>query len=715
MENQLNLLKDLDKIIKLELINIPQENGNPQHFCILAEAAGGVTEKLSLISLDEVKNQLANLQEAKPLTLAAYCDNRNQFKLSTQAILKLPKHGSTIEVQREAIALNISRILGFNTTKSTVVEHEGKPALFVPFDDIQLLTDLAMGEEQYTFLPSSFSFNSIKKVGEKYLHYSTIVPVGNQLNSDKIINNFGHIMAFSYLCNDTDFIGTVNQNKAVKGCELYIFDQVVMSGDKMELDSRLNLIPVGVGKHLRHNQGRNRTLIEDSSFDSKFASIVNLLNHQQEINLMLDSVYFNHSAKINDLKTAIAPITYEVYSQPLQKRLEELLVLQDDVIALKNTVNNRIDSIFKNFPTLNGKAMNSQLFTSNQELIKHSLMLEKMVNKPVLFANDGRPYKNPWTYRNPNKIDSIVEKNDMIYLSFSKVDKAELISNLEKLTINPNKCQWNEFDNTLVIPFNELVKIHENKFFPEHSNFDLNQNYLKNFEQSCAAYPEKNRSLYIEAIDNYKIEEKGANKPEKLVNILNNLLNSIYNILPQTGNPGLLKHLQLTVQMHAQQQLRKILPEFDSKIAAAFEAAINLDRVKEFNSVLLSYAQNPHQNKDKVMGYLDGCVEHAEKAINYNQGKMESQTMQNESLSLISELNSKPESSVVAMNKLAANQKSQISIKDEDWEDDFVLITQESRRKEVESKLEEASLSPKKEEKQTSDKEEYTKKSTFKI
>ncbi len=711
LENKVVLLKDLNKLMQLEGITIPQENGNPQHFCILAEAAGGVTEKLSLIPLNEVKTQLKNLQGFNPTTLDSYSQNRDEFKLSTKAILKLPKHGSTIEVQREAIALNISRILGFNTTKSTAVEHNGKAALFVPFDPIQLLKEVAMGEEHTTILPSSFSFSGLKKIGEKYLHYSTVVPVGNQLNADQIINDFGHIMAFSYLCNDTDFIGMENQNKAIKGCDLYIFDQVVMTNDKMEFDSRLNLIPVGWGKHSRHNQGRNRSLIEDSSFDSKLDSISNLLNHQEEINLMLDYFYFTHFIKTSEIKTALRSQN----SQPLQQQLNELTILLDDVTDIKKTINDRIKNIFQNFPTINDKPMNPQLFSANKDLIKHSLMLEKLVNKPVLFANDGRPYKNPWTYRNTNKIDSIKEQNGMAFLSFSNVDVNDLASVLKQLDINIKSCKWSDSEKTLGIPTSELEKIHENNFFPEHCPINPKVNYLENFFEISSAYPEKDRTLFIELLNNYQYDLNSADKPEKQIKTLSKLLDNLYNKLPQEGNPGLLKHLELTIQMHTQQQLRKLLPELAAHIAPAFEAALKLDRVKDFNAVLLSYAQNPHQNKVHLIAYFDSCIGHAKITTDYNRGKIESLAMQDESSALVSTLNLKPDSLVVSMKGLAGEGKSSISIKDEDWEDDFVIIEQESRKNEVANQLEKASHSTTKEEKKSEVSEEYTKKSTFKI
>lgn len=117
-------------------------------------------------------------------------------------------------------------------------------------------------------------------------------------------------MAFSYLCNDTDFIGMNNQNKAINDKnELYIFDQVVMSKEKMSFDTRLNLVPIGLGRHSRHNQGRNRSIIEDSSFDTKFDGVSRLLLCKNDIDSMLDNFLQSHSQKISQIKNSINAIT----------------------------------------------------------------------------------------------------------------------------------------------------------------------------------------------------------------------------------------------------------------------------------------------------------------------------------------------------------------------------------------------------------------------
>ena len=57
-KNQLTLAEDLLKVNQLTALTIPSEHGAPPSiYCTLAEAAGGVTEKVSLVSLAKVTTQ----------------------------------------------------------------------------------------------------------------------------------------------------------------------------------------------------------------------------------------------------------------------------------------------------------------------------------------------------------------------------------------------------------------------------------------------------------------------------------------------------------------------------------------------------------------------------------------------------------------------------------------------------------------------------------
>lgn len=62
-----------------------------------------------------------------------YDTARERYKLCTEAIIKLPKYGDIREVQHEAIALNISRLLGLDTAITTSITYNNHPALFILF------------------------------------------------------------------------------------------------------------------------------------------------------------------------------------------------------------------------------------------------------------------------------------------------------------------------------------------------------------------------------------------------------------------------------------------------------------------------------------------------------------------------------------------------------------------------------------------------------
>lgn len=121
--------------------------------------------------------------------------------------------------------------------------------------------------------------------------------------------------------------------------------------------------------------------------------------------------------------------------------MTELKTLEKDAIKIKTALNRRLDSTFKNFPPLNGHAITPTVFLANKNLIKSSLLLEKLVNNPVLFSDDGRPYRNPWTYRNTNNILSIRENAGMVSLTFANFDAEQLIYILGKNGVDLHSCK----------------------------------------------------------------------------------------------------------------------------------------------------------------------------------------------------------------------------------------------------------------------------------
>jgi hypothetical protein len=636
----LALLKNIDKISKLEIIDIPNEQGEPVRFCTLAESAGGVTAKISVIPRDDVVDKLQNIV-AKGVGLT-YTDFRN-YELKTQGILKLPKHGETLEVQREAIALNIARILGFTTAQSTMVNHNGKAALYVPFDDIRLIKEFAQGETQRVIVPSGIK--KIGTIGDPYLHYSTITPVGNGLHGDTTLDDFGRAVAFSFLCNDTDFIGAYNQNKAIiEGKKLYIFDQVVMSSDKMDFDTRLSMVPIGVKRHSRHDQGRNRSLFEDSSFDTKFEGITHLLGSQERINVMLDSIIETHvlnlvatQTKINELERiklergGLGRVQEEQLTA-LNGQKGELIKLKADAVTIKETINTRLVSMFKNFPSINKEPMNAERFLAHQNNIKPALVLEKLANNPVLFADDGRPYRNPWTTRNTIRITAIEEHGDDMRLTFSEFNRTHLVSILRSAGVDLDSCK--QKGHTLIIPKAELQKINENSIHPERAPFNPDRDYLdmEGIKLMSAGYSGSNLKFATKLIEDYQVQIQKAENPTQIAEAMYDALHAI------KGTPGFAKNLELKFQLDIQQKLRPLILQLvtedalqegmEDRLAQAFEAAAKLDRVNDLNHVLIRFLKNPVNTNQKALNeYLVRCKDYGDAAVDYNTAKTQSKEM----------------------------------------------------------------------------------------
>ncbi len=210
-----------------KLIIIPMEDGSSKKYLSFDDEKQGVTEK------DFLFDEHILLEKIIALTKAETFEGITGNKISANGILKHPKKGSDTEVQREGIGLKIARLLGFPAvTDSTLVSHDTgsglHPCLFVPFGDIDLLTESIDNPEK------SKGLLKPEKAPE--------------------IEDFGKYSAFFMLCGDPDFIGKDGQNKGltklapgtVESRKLYIFDQVFMAVDsfgfsKFSLDKAFNI------------------------------------------------------------------------------------------------------------------------------------------------------------------------------------------------------------------------------------------------------------------------------------------------------------------------------------------------------------------------------------------------------------------------------------------------------------------------------------------
>lgn len=613
IQKKLTLVQDLKKINELKQISIPQYDGSTLIFCTLAEDIGGATEKIPLVSLESVKKQLGNLYgRSGNLHIDDYYAEREQYMLCTQAIIKLPKHGSVKEVQHEAMALNISRLLGLDTTATITIAYNGHPALFIPFSDIRLLTEFTSGK---TFT-SWFG-------GKIYSHYSTIKPIGEGIEADRFINDFGNALGLLYLCSDTDAIGGNCQNKALKdGKSLFVFDQSLMDTDKFILDSRLCLIPVEfLRKYTRHGIGRNRTLIEDSSLSTKFESLMQLKNLKDKLIQYAAHVAWQHHQKVTKIQKKLTkPLSEEKYNQ-LLTQLSDLLTLEKDAELLKRKIKERLASLDNLLPQTSGKVGPLE--------VKQALIFEKLVHNPTLFSDDGRPYKNPWTYRQLNAVKNVDDlSNGCVQLSFedriptAMVEFIKRRSQSDSITLTSAK--------TITINIEQLKALNENLLHPEHQLIlEPSTNYLDILDLTLIkeAYGVGNRSKVLHAITSYRAQmDNETISADEKIDYMAQTENQLKTYIDSAYNKGFCKHMLKKFYFDVQQQLQKLMPAFKipAQLNEAFIAALQLDKVSEFNTVVMEAVKQDKMNDSKFIRFLDERIQRIKSATNYIEAQQES-------------------------------------------------------------------------------------------
>lgn len=606
-KNKLTLLMDFKKINELNPMSIPGEGNRPKRvYCHLAESAGGVTEKLSLVSMDRVQTQLGQLGAASDITtLDAYMQQRARFQLNTEAILKLPKHKDIREVQREAMALNSSRRLGLDTAESSMVRFNNQPALFVPFAPIQLLQDFAQGE----------TFQAVSMSRQSYQHYATLNTVGEGMEANQHIDDFGHALGLFVISQDPDAIGGYIQNKGlIGGKSLFIFDQVIMGKDKMGLDSRLSLQPTEfLMKHTRHGQGRNRTLIEDSSMLAKFDSLMKLKAQAP--------VLYNDAQRCIDDHNDTILALQQSKSPEAQAMIRDLRILRDDAVLLRDTVDRRIRELETIFPRRNE--------TVTDEELRQSLILEKLTHKPVLFTDSGRPYRNPWTQRHNNPVQSIrnVPGTDHFELTFKDRVDADTVA-----FINESGCPSLKqvSPNRLTLTRADLLALNETMLNPEHqSRLDPERSYLRlgDLRRLQKAYKAEDREDIINLV---KTWHRQKNIPGNELKALQALENGLLEAARTSRNPGFAKHVLKKYHMEAQKEMQKLIhdPEVREQVNAAFHAARTLDRSGDFNRLLRDVIDHGKTQSTEFRQTLAVCVGMADEAKNHHEAQTASRGLQ---------------------------------------------------------------------------------------
>ncbi|KTD67583.1 coiled-coil protein [Legionella santicrucis] len=618
IRKKLTVLHDLKNINELKQMCISRDDGSMLNYCTLAEDIGGVTEKIPLVSLKRVKKQLRNLCEcSEHFLIENYYAERERYKLCTEAIIKLPKRDDIREVQHEAIALNISRLLGLDTAITTSISYNNYPALFILFSDIRLLSDFASGKTFTSWLS-----------GKTYTHYSTIKPIGEGLEADCFVDDFSKALPLFYICSDPDTIGGNCQNKALKeGKSLFIFDQSVMSTDKFILDSRLCLIPGEfLRKHTRHGIGRNRTLIEDSSFNSKFESIMQLKNLKDKLIQYVNHVAWQHHQKITKIQCKLKKnLNYEKNNQ-LTTQLNNLIILEKDAEILKERIQERIKTIENLFPQTTGEVSSIE--------IRQALIFEKLIHNPILFSDDGRPYKNPWTYRQFNTLKKVDDlDNGYIQLTFddkiptAMVEFIKRRSKSDSLVLNSVK--------SILISKEQLMGLTESLLHPEHQlALDSSTNYIDLMDLTLIkeAYNAGNRTRVINAITSYstKMNCGTSSKDEKIV-LITETENQLKTYLATAYDKGFCKHVLKKFYFDAQQQLQKLMPvlEIPAQLNDAFIAALQLDRVSGFNAVVIEAIKHDKISDSQFICFLDECIQRINNTKNYIEALQESRELSN--------------------------------------------------------------------------------------
>ena len=611
--NLLCLLEDLFKLRSMKPIEIPQKPHQPPlTYYALAEDVGGATEKLSLIDAASLRTKLQWLVDnATDVSIKNYHEVRGQFKLSTQAILKLPKHGNVLEVQREKMALDISSLLGLQTTNATLMDYKGEPALFVPFDKITLLHEVARGKTMHAHLGSL----------KDYLHYSTINSVGEGLQANAWMSEFGHSLGLFYLCSDTDAIGGYNQNKALKDNQLYIFDQVISPDDKFRLDSRLSMKPTKfITHHTRHDQGRNRTLIEDSSIKSKFQALTALQRKRREIGQYCDRVIDGHKKTLHDLSVALKqPISKDKKKQLRHKRELDTALLHD-AEKIKTKLLQRIDEIDDVLPKSAVEPI----------VIQQTLLLEKMLNHPVLFTEDGRSYRNPWTDENRIKVLAIENRNDVIHIRLNAAIPEDIINMIQRQMGVQRGDSWLDSKKELNIPKNVLLALQESTLFPEHElRFDEKKNYLNvdDLNVIWQGYEDEHHHDILDLIEAYHVRSS-QNATEVLDNI--ETTEKALNLMQEhLQHKGFIKHVLRKFQFDVQQKLQRMVPEdgIRETIQQAFNAALKLDQVSSFNHVILEALYQRKLNEPVFLDYLKTCINASQAATDHFSALKQSETI----------------------------------------------------------------------------------------
>ncbi|WP_131750063.1 hypothetical protein [Legionella beliardensis] len=622
LADYLMIASELHKLSHLTETQIPSrdEQGQPTNllYYTVATQVGGVTKKVPLISEDALRNKLTKLRDKNIANVTDYINDYSEYQLKPNAIIKLPKsskipfEGEMIEeVQHELVALAMSKILDCKTTDVAMVMYEEKPALFIPFEEIKLLGEVAEGKV-------------FTGMGNTYEHYSTIKPIGSGLQSNGFIDDFGKAFSLLYVCSDPDSIGAYNQNKAlVNDRSLFIFDQVVMLSNKLKLDSRLSLQPdQAIMKHTRHGRGRNRSLIEDSSLKEKFASLEKLIQKQDVIYTYLYNIVKAHEAQISQINASLKTKSNLEDSDKeeidkLREQKEQVTQLRDDAIALFNTIKNRIAEIQAVLPLVSKDLPRSAVCSA--------LILEKLMHNPRLYTDTGKPYRNPWTYRHNNPVQRVFTQGDHVVVNFTNNIPTKMVELLNRnrqllITIDP------ENPKSLTMTRADFDSLKEDMLYPEmRLELQKDTNYLDvtSLEIIGKAYGAGHQKDILLLIKKYQEEMNSSNAtPTSKLDAMCTLDTALQVHAKNADDKGFAMHVRKKLQFDIQQRLLAIIPEdlkarLSDQMKAAFVAALRLDQGDVFNNVVMSVIRKNKMDSQEFSNFLQLCIDQATTANNH--------------------------------------------------------------------------------------------------
>ena len=605
-------------------------------YIISGGALSGVTEKIGLIN---VGRELPKLNAIEKLNFETTDIQSINFNLKEHAMLKLPKHGKSRGVQREAMALEMSRILDFNdvkTTESTTVAYQGGPALFVRFDDIRELNQFATGKD----MGREFSFSNRPNT-----HYATINPLGNPqgkgLRANPYINDFGSGLGLTYLCSDTDALGGNSQNKALLGNKLYVFDQAFKLDDRLELDSRLSMKPKSnfySKAYLRHGRGRNRTLIEDSSIEQKFDSLMQLVDKKDELIAYCQSVAAGHQAEKARLIAKHRLTGNYFYSSETRAQIKRLRGLRYDALEIRKKVEQRIGKIEAILPKVTVQDYNPN---NKRKLSKKALVLEKLLNKPVLFTPEGRPYRNPWTNAHAIKALSVDEGgHGFLKITFNNKIPEDVFNMLRRHFLNSD-MEMN--DRVIKMRKSEFLALKESQLFPEHNDeLNLHEKNCLNLEDlnviKSGYSKEPSIEKIIDLIEQYnRIMSDAASSKGYKLGAIQHTMKCLDQLIKKSSDQGFGQHVLKKFHVAVQQQLQLMMQESPlqvdmKKLNAAFQAAMRLDQVEKFNEVMTSFVSYGKDMANLDL-FLTACIEYDHEATcysEYDQAKIDIMSSGNE-------------------------------------------------------------------------------------